>query len=243
MSYSIIWLHDTMQGLRTQKLRGHYCMIVNPNADDFAQHVADFIRYEHAHGRKVRFRPRTFNATKLLQCTPETGNAIRPNDPRFAIHSTTLAAYANILRDGCLKSTTQLRKDGTNQHAIGFLPLGEPPDYLDYVMLAPLDDNGSGPEIVVNSHLRGEICMDPHVPYQPQARLYFDAHRIIADGFAVRDGAHVLKVHGQLPLEGYWLQTVLASDIPLPAGNEHWTPALFGAAANTFFMKNQNLKD
>jgi len=237
MSHSIIWLHDTVQGLRTQKLRGHYCMVVNPNADDFAQHVADFVRYEHAHGRKVRFRPRRFNPSKILQSTPETSNAIRPTDPRFIIHSTTLAAYEKILHDGCLKSTTQLRKNDASQHAIGFLPLGEPPDYLDYIMFAPLNDDGSGPEIVVNSHLRGEVCFDPHVSYSPQARMYFDAHKIIVDGLAVRDGTHVLKVYNTLPLENYWVTTVFAHDISLPPNAEHWTPALFGAAANAFFLE------
>jgi hypothetical protein len=143
------------------------------------------------------------------------------------------------LRDGQLKSTSQLRKEGKVQHAIGFLPLGEPPDYLDYVMFAGFDKYGgaSSCEIVVNSHIQGKPCFDINAPYQPQARMYFDARKIIEDGLAVRDGTHSLKVFGALPLEGYHLRTIFAEDVTLPPGKEHWTPALFTEAANALFFR------
>ena len=243
MKKSLIKLDENIQGFTMGKgPLGCFCLALNPEADDFAYRAADFIRYENAHGRKVRFKPRKFDPSEALRSVPESGSVLRPGDPQFVIHSTTLEAYEKITQDGQLKSTSQLRKEGTAQNAIGFLPLGEPPDYLDYVMFAPANGWGSGSEIVVNSHLRGTPCFDPNAPYEPQARMYFDARKVIEDGLAVRDGAHVLKVYGALPLEGYLLRTVFASDVTLPTGAEDWTPTLFTEAANTFFFKNLEQK-
>ena len=104
-------------------------------------------------------------------------------------------------------------------------------------MFAPVDGWGSGSEIVVNSHLRGKPCFDPNALYEPQARMYFDAHKIIADGLALRDGTHTIKVYGALPLEGYLLRTVFAGDVALPAGEMYWTPTLFTEAANALFYR------
>lgn len=67
-------------------------------------------------------------------------------------------------------------------------------------MFAPVDGLGSGNEMVVNSHLRGEVYFDPNSPYAPQARMYFDVYKIIFGGLAVRDGVHDLKVCDVLPL-------------------------------------------
>ena len=244
MNFSLLKIDETIQGFRCGRgPRGCYCVTLNPNFEDFAYHVADFIRYENAHGRRVRFKPRNFDPSDALKSVPENSNVPRPNDPVFVVHSTTLTAYEKIVQDGQLKSTSQLRKEGNSQHAIGFLPLGEPPDYLDYVMFAGFDRYGaaSSCEIVVNSHMLGEPCFDENVPYQPQARMYFSAQKIIEDGLAVRDGAHTLKVYGALPLEGYLLRTVFVGDVKLPPGKAHWTPALFTEAANALFQKT--LKD
>ena len=236
MKYSTIIIDKNIQGFTGGRgPRGCYCLTLNPDAEDFAYHVADFIRYENAHGRNVRFKPRSFDPTDALRRVPDSGSTLRPSDSPFVVHSTTLAAYEKILRDGQLKSTSLLRKEGKTQHAIGFLPLGEPPDYLDYVMFAPADGWGSGSEIVVNSHMQGKPCFDANAPYEPQARMYFDARKIIEDGLAVRDGGHSLKVYGALPLEGYLLRTVLAGDVALPPGAVHWTPTLFTEAANALF--------
>lgn len=239
MKYSLLKLDENIQGFLVGKgPSGCFCLTLNPSAEDFAYHVADFIRYENAHGRAVRFQPRNFNPSDALSSVPKSGSVFRPSDSPFVVHSTTLKAYENILRDGHLKSTSQLRKEGKPQHAIGFLPLGEPPDYLDYVMFAGMDSYGaaSSSEIVVNSHIQGKPCFDSDAPYEPQARMYFDARKIIADGLAVRDGTHSLKVYGALPLAGYLLRTVFADDVTLPAGAEHWTPTLFTEAANALFL-------
>jgi len=241
MKYSMLKIDKKINGSTAGKGSwGYYFLGLNPDAKNFAYLAADFIRYETAHGRKVRFKPRNFDPTDVLQRVPESGSVLRPSDPPFVIHSTTLEAYKKILLDGQLKSTSQLRKEGTIQHAIGFLPLGEPPDYLDYVMFGGF--GGPGGEVVVNSHLRGKPCFDPNTPYEPQARMYFDARKMIEDGLAVRDGAHVLKVHGALPLEGYLLRTVFAGDVVLPDGAECWTPTLFTEAANALFDREMGVQ-
>jgi len=243
MKYSLLKLDEKMQGFTCGKGPwGCYSITLNPNAEDFAYHVADFIRYENAHGRKVRLKPRKFDLSDALNSVPKDGSVPRPSDPLFVVHSSTLTAYEKIVWDGQLKSTSQLRKEGTAQHAIGFLPLGEPPDYLDYVMFSRMDGPGSGSEIVVNSHLRGKPCFDPNAPYEPQARMYFDARKIIADGLGVRDGAHVLKVYGALPLGGYLLRTVFAGDVTLPIGVQNWTPSLFTEAANALFRHEMEVE-
>ena len=203
---------------------GCYRLVVNPAAADFAQRLYDFIAYENAHGRQVHVDAPGIDIAKL----PRPPDGIRPGDPRYVVHSTLLSSYENILRDGCLKSAAQL-----NIQAVGFAPLGEPPDYLNYIMFAPMGE-GCGAEIVVNFRLRGAVCYDPNAAYTPQARMYFDAHNIIADGLAVRDGVHVLKVRDTLPLEPYLVLTVFAEDVALPPGAPHWTPTLFSTQADAY---------
>ncbi|MCL2594044.1 MAG: hypothetical protein FWD83_00765 [Promicromonosporaceae bacterium] len=209
---------------------GCYALTVNPLASGAPAQMQDFIRYESAHGRQVSVHSPGFDVMPLL-----TTPTARVNDPVYLIHSTTLPNYALIRADGWVKSTARLRRDGLHREAIGFAPLGEPLDYLDYVMFAPLD-GGCGAEMVVNSHLRGEVCYDPDAEYEPQARMYFDAKRIIADGLAVRDGVHTIKVHDALELSKYLLQTVFGADLPLSDGKTKWTPATFTKAADAHFL-------
>jgi len=240
VKYSLLKIDENIDGFCAGRGPGGcYCLTLNPNAENFVFQVADFIRYENVYGRTVRFQPRSFDPSDALQRVPDSGSTLRPGDPRFISHSTTLAAYEKILRDGQLKSTALLRKEGADQNAIGFLPLGEPPDYLEYVMFGGID--GAGGEIVVNSHMRGKPCYNPNAPCQPQARMYFDAHKIINDGLAVRDGGHVLKVYSALPLEGYLLRTVFAADVALPPDTKNWTPTLFAEAANALFLREMGV--
>jgi len=204
---------------------GRYRLAVNPAAADFAERLHDFIAYENAHGRQVLIDAPGIDLAKL----PRPPAGIRASDPRYAVHSTPLSSYAKILRDGCLKSAALLEIP-----AIGFAPLGEPEDYLDYIMFAAIDGFCAS-EIVVNSRLRGEVCYNPDMPYHPQARMYFDAHKIIADGLATRDGSHWVKVRGTLPLKPYLVLTVCANDVELPPGEPRWTPRLFAAQADRYF--------
>jgi len=236
-SYSLLKIDLNLSGfIMGRSPCGCYAIAVNPRADDFYDRFFDFIRYENAHSRQVLVFSPDFDVHSILDIKIASAcSAERSGDPQYAVHSTLLTFYEQIMKDGCLKSTARLRKEGIRREAIGFSPLGEPEDYLDYIMFAPLD-GASGSEMVVNSHLRGEACFDPEAPYTPQARMYFNARKMIADGKAVRDGVHFLKVHEVLHLPDYKLLTVFENDVALPAGKEYWTPASFSAAANDYFF-------
>lgn len=217
---------------------GCFTLVLNPSAFDFCCRCSDFISYENSHGRCVLLHSKTFPVdTDFLNKLRYDfqSNEIRKTDTQYVVHSTTLMSYDDIIRDGCLKSPVQLKKQGVKKKAIGFKPLGEPNDYLDYIMFAPIDGMGSSSEIVVNSHMRGEICFDPNIQYTPQARMYFNGYKIIKDGLAVRDGVHPMKVKDSLSLSEYLLLTVFEKDVKLPKGNEYWTPTLFTEAANEYF--------
>lgn len=221
---------------------GCYAITVNPKVDDFADRLFDFITYEKSYNRRVLIYSPDFDAQPILNNHKLQIGNIRSNDPQYAVHSTLLTYYEQIMKDGCLKSTASPRKEGVERKAIGFAPLGEPQDYLEYVMFAPVDGWGSGSEMVINSHFRGEACFDPEAPYTPQARMYFDARKIIADGLAVRDGVHFLKVYDMLSLSDYLLLTVFVENVKLPVGKEYWTPTSFTAAANEYFFEHMKEK-
>jgi GrpB-like predicted nucleotidyltransferase (UPF0157 family) len=214
---------------------GCYAITVNPHADDFSDRLFDFIRYENSHDRQVLIFSPEYDVSSLIHNPPKI-ETTRPYAPLYAVHSTLLTFYEQIIKDGYLKSTARLRNEGVERKAIGFTPLGEPEDYLEYIMFAPVDGFGSGSEMVINSHLRGEACFDPESSYTPQARMYFDAKRIIADGLAVRDGVHFLKVYNKLDISKYLLLTVFEKDVPLPNDKNYWTPTSFTEAANKYFL-------
>jgi len=230
---SLLKIDKSISGLMTCKSAcGCFALTLNPAAADFTYKIFDFIEYENAHERRVLIFSPEFDMMAAL-ANPPRAVKIRETDPEFVTHSTTLKAYRKILKDGCLKSTARLNREGTRQKAIGLTPLGEPRDYLEYVMFGRI--GGEGGEVVVNSHLRGQVCYDPDAKYRPQARMYFDAHKIFADGLAVRDGAHELKVYDALKLSGYLLLTVRAGDAALPDGARYWTPKLFAREADKLF--------
>ena len=237
-AYALFKADPSMSGyIVGQSPCGCYALVIHPGAADFAERLHDYIAYHNAHGRQVMIHAPGLDIGSL----PGPPEGIRPGDPRYAIHSTLLSSYEKILRDGHLKSPARLAAEGRPVPAIGFTPLGEPADFLEYIMFGgfavPGMPDTPACEIVVNSRLRGEVCYDPDTPYTPQARMYFDAHKIIADGLAVRDGAHTLKVYDMLPLEPYLLVTVFAETVALPPGEPHWTPALFSAQADAYFAR------
>ena len=78
---------------------------------------------------------------------------------------------------------------------------------------------------------------DPDTEYEPGVRLYFDVHRIIRDGFAVRDGLHTLKVQYRLPLEPYLIASIGVDDVAPLAVGERWTTTLFLDRANEVFAR------
>jgi hypothetical protein len=71
----------------------------------------------------------------------------------------------------------------------------------------------------------------------PGVRLYLDAHSIIGNGLAVRDGVHVLKVHNRLPLVPYLATAIGVKEVDPRGEVQEWTPRLFVSRANQCFRK------
>ncbi len=205
--------------------------------DNLETRLADFLRYENAHGRETIIAcPADVDIDSLvasaLASTP-AGPTIRESDPRWAVHSATLETWELIMESRCLKSFARLKAEGVDAHGIGFRELGEPDDFTEYVMLGEFD--GIGCESVVASQAMGRVLTEEHTPYTPGVRLYFDAHKIITSGLAVRDGVHTLKVHDHLPLQPYLVAAITAADIESQGAVKTWTPRLFLDRANAWF--------
>ena len=215
---------------------GIYHLILNRNMPHFDTLTADILQYETSYGRKVLLasdRPVDDTTGWVAAFTTHfRETVVRDSDPRYLVHSTPLPIYVQIQRDGMLKCSSRLRREGVAVSPIGFAALGEPDDYLDHIMFA---GGGVAPEIVVNSHLCGVENYDVDVAYVPQARMYFDAHRIIRDGLFVRDAGY--KVHDHLPLAPYLVHTVKADDLVLPESHVYWTPALFARQADAYVAR------
>lgn len=196
--------------------------------------LADFLRYEWRHKRNVIIScPESFELGTLVERalteTPEE-HCVRPTDPRWVVHSTTLAAWRDICRHGMLKSLALLRQEGKQTIGLGIEELGEPPDYAEYIVLGEMEEIGA--EIVVASRGRGRIVTDPDQPYEPGVRIYFHNHLIIQSGLAARDGPHLAKVHQRLPLAPYMMAAITAKDFR----QQTWCPRTFSNAANDLFL-------
>ena len=155
---------------------------------------------------------------------------LRENEPSILIHSTPMANWKLIKRDGMLKSWNQLKaeKSVVEEQPIG-RKLGDPPDFCDYIMFG----GGITGEIVVNSKQQGKIVMDENAEYLTGARLYFDAKRMARDGVLVRDGCHV-KVKDTLPLKPYLIWAATWDTIGLPSQTS--TPKIFARQADKQFQ-------
>lgn len=216
---------------------GLYCFLAGRKVQNLETRLADFLRYENAHGRKVILSfPPDFAADELVRRTLEyvpDVTRIRPDDPRWLVHSTSVPAWERIRACGELRSLARLRRGGIEARGVGVSEFREPDDYADYVMFCGHDHIAA--EHVVASQAAGRIITEEDTPYQPGVRLYFDAHRIILDGLAVRDGLHILKVHDHLPLHPYLITTIGVSDIDPEREIPVWTPRTFLDQANERF--------
>lgn len=202
--------------------------------------LADFLRYENNHSRKVIVSfPCDIDAANLMDrafaVTPEQ-RSVRPDDPRWWVHSTTIENWEKIKACGELRSFARMRRKKGSPRGIGLFVFGEPADYAEYVMLAPT--LGIGPEHVVSSQQKGYLITEEDTPYTPGVRLYFDGHRIINDGIAVSDGLHLLKVHDHLPLEPYLVAAIGTNDVDPNGEVEIWTPWTFLNRANQQFVQH-----
>ena len=216
---------------------GPYCWLPNRDVPGLETRLADFLRYETSHGRKVIVSclPGTDEDTfvaRALQNTPDE-SAVRSTDPRWLVHSTPRTSFDQINACGELRSCARLRKEGINIPWIGLFEIGEPEDYGEYVMFGDIQRIGS--EWVVASQNKGTMICEEDVPYEPGVRLYFDAHSIIRDGLAVRDGLHLIKVHDHLPLSPYLLAAIGVSDVDPSGKVPVWTPRTFLDRTNECF--------
>jgi len=214
---------------------GPYTFRLGADSPSLWRSLADFLRYEGEHGRQVILScPDSMELDPLvdraLQDLPGP-TAVRPQDPKWVVHSTTSESWASIRRDGCVKSLAALQEEGKKISGLGRDELGEPVDYADYVVLGRIDEVKA--EHVVSSRQKRRIVTEADVPYQPGVRLYFDNHRIIAAGLATRDGLHLTKVRNRLPLSRYMVASVRVSEFP----SQTWTPRAFWEAANALFIR------
>lgn len=228
---------DDARGLYGRSTAGLFCQGMNLSDKWLAANVADFLRYETAHGRHVILSaPPTLDLPTFvadgLACTP-TGPVVRPKDEPVVVHSTSPAAWKLIQKSGCMKSLARLRREDLPGSGMGFAEFGEPADYAEHVMFTPRESISA--EMVVNSLLQRKFIYDDNAPYTPGVRLYFDAFAIIRDGRAVHDGVHHLKVHDHLPLTPYLLAAVTADTLGPRDPAQPWTPRTFLAAANAWF--------
>lgn len=157
---------------------------------------------------------------------------LRCNEGKVLVHSTTIEAWDNIQKDGCLKSWNQLKKEGVlvEEYPIG-LELGDPKEFSDYIMFGGLGDSG---EIVVSSKQCGLVNMNVQEKYKTGVRLYFDARKMAQDGLIVRDGVHI-KVEKSLQLDKYLIWTATWKEAELES--EWSTPYCFAKKANDKFME------
>ena len=228
-TWTILAVDNRVEGMLFQKRSrlGCYAVSISPSYAFFNELLADFIQYELDHDRKIILVSECDMNLNFKTHYKEA--RVRLSDPRFLIHSTTLPNYEKIIADGSLKSANRLRAEGFPVHPIGFEPLGEPDDYLDHIMFA---NGGAAPELVVNSRLCGGANYNLHVPYTPQARLYFNGHKMVQNGIIVRNVASM--VLDSVPLKDYLVKTITANDLALPYGNSFWTPFSFAKSADEF---------
>lgn len=210
---------------------GLYVVALGARCEHVARRLGDFLRYERSVGRSVIVDGTDEAFVRQALAAGAKRTAIRDDDPRWMVHSTSLEAWAAIQDCGELRSFARLRTDG--ERAIGEVLLNDPLDYAEHVALGEIDK--IGPEFVLACRQAGQMLPDPDTEYTPGVRLYFDAHRIIRVGLAVRDGLHPLKVRDCLPLNPYLIAAITVADLrPLPAGAP-WTTAGFRDAANEAF--------
>ena len=205
--------------------------------------VADFLRYENDHGcTPILFFPEDMDIDNFvrhaLRTTPPP-HVIRDTDPKYLLHSTSLRAGEQILRDQELKSFAVLSRDHPARldwHGLRSSSLGEPAEYADQINLGLMDNPGG--ETVQASHAAGRF-LSPDDSYTPGFRFYFDGHRIIKDKLDVRI-AWTVKVRNRLPLDPYLVAAISVTDVNPRRETENWTPRLFTEQANIVFLQQVN---
>jgi hypothetical protein len=228
---------------------GLFAVRLGRRVEHLENRLADYLRYESAHGRTVilSFPPDVEVdglVARALACTPEAG-VVRPSDGRVVVHSTSLSAWRRIRADGelraaCLLAAGRHKPPGSVELSeVQQYLRNEPLEYGDYIMLGPLDS--TAPEMVVASYSSGRFVLDEDAVYEPGVRLYLDNHRIIRDGLAMRDGLHAMKVHRRLALAPYLLAAIGVADVDPAGAVQAWTLRAFVERANEVFRSRCGL--
>lgn len=217
---------------------GLFHLRFGPEVGKLDVQLADFLRYEPRHGRRVILACSVdIDAEALVEramLDHPDGSFLTREESRCLVHSTDLAAWESIRKSGELRSFAYLRREGREPLALGMLELREPSDYAEYVMFGL--PGTISPENVVASRKLGKIFTEENTPYTPGVRLYFDGHRIIDDGLAVWDGVHLIKVRDRLPLKPYLVAAVTAATVDPESQVREWTPRTFLDAADAHFQ-------
>lgn len=219
--------------------RGLYVCTFGRRVMNLEARLADFLRYERANGRTVILScPPDIDADRLvasaLKETPD-GATVRPQDARWVVHSTDSKSWAMISDAQELRSLSFLRGRGIVPQKKRLFEDEEPSEYVDYIMFGNMDSVGT--EYVIASKQKGLMSISPDMEYRPGLRLYFDAHAIISDGLAVRDGLCALKVQDRLPLHPYLVAGIGVNDVDPTGRITTWTPHTFLASANEHFRR------
>ena len=204
------------------------------NEEHWAFRAMDYIEYNMVLGKNVIYMGdrNDYETAKELYCGHNISEPfLRSYEPAILTHSTTPDGYAQIIKDGMLKSWNKIKNENnvSENEPIGAL-LGDPLDFRDYIMLGGL---GYWNEIVISSKEKGFICMDADCDYMPGARFYFSTVDLIQNGFFVRDGAHY-KVKDTLPLS-YSLFCATTENISISG---KITPRTFAEAADSAFKEH-----
>jgi hypothetical protein len=232
---------ETAAFLTARQPNGLFLIQAARRVPHLADRLCDYLRYEHGYGRQtiVAAPPGGEDTVLIARAWEPTADArtLRAYDPAVVVHATSPEAWHAIARDGMLKSTARLRKEGAWPPARRSAPSpiaqyqrDEPRDYHAHIMFGELGQYW--PELIVLSKHTGAFCTDSEVAYTPGVRLYLDLHAIIRDGLGVRDGVHQVKVHDHLPLVPYLLGAVTAEDLVLQEPARTWTPRTFTEAAD-----------
>lgn len=207
--------------------------------------AADFLRYENEHNRNaIFFVPEDIDmetfVDSALANTPKS-HVLRDSDPKYLVHTTSLGAAKEILRDGEVKSLSKLSQEGRDPkwHRLRSACLGEPPEYGDHINLGAIDDLWC--EVVPASHTNGQF-MTLEDEYEPGMRFYFDAHRIIQAGLDIRI-VGAIKVFDSLALSPFLITSVSLDDIDPDRKINIWTPKFFTEQANKVFMTRLQKKN
>ncbi len=207
------------------------------NDPNVAAIVADFIRYENEHGRApMLFFPEDIDVdawvAHALSVTP-LPHVIRDTDPEYLVHSTSVEAGRQILRDRELKSFSRLCREGSSPswHHLRSDSLGEPSDYARHINFGPIDSPWV--ESVAASHADGRF-LTPDDPYVPGYRFYVHGHKIIEAGLDVRV-AGAVKVRDRLPLDPHLAAAISIQDADPHREAARWTPRMFTQEANNVF--------